>query len=327
MITQTTLAHSAHAHGSTVDAQSNAALRRFASLASIALALVLVGVKLWAWLATDSISLLSSAADALVDVIASVVTFTGVKYAAQPADHEHRYGHGKGEAVAALVQSILLAGAAVGLGAESVMRLITPAPLEQLGFGIWIVIASTAAASALVAMQTYVVKRTHSTAIAADRAHYMTDIAVNLAVLVALTLDHFFGWIRSDSIGALLISGYMLWNAREMANTSLSQLLDTELTDAQRETIRATVLSCDMVQGMHDLRTRYSGDRVFVDFHVEVDGAMSVTDGHAICDVVEEAVAALFPAADVTAHLEPTGLDDERLDEQVAQSDRSFKRG
>lgn len=327
MITETTLPHAGHStQSSSGTAEANAALRHAASVASVIVALALVGVKLWAWLATGSIALLSSAADALVDVVASVVTFTGVKYAAQPADREHRYGHGKGEAVAALVQAILLAGAAVALGAESIARLITPAPLDKLGLGIYIVIGSTCAAVVLVAMQTYVVKRTNSTAIAADRAHYMTDIAVNVAVLIALALDHYFGWLRADSIGALLISCYMLWNARGMADTSLSQLLDSELTDVEREKIRATVIACDKVQGMHDLRTRYAGDRVFVDFHVEVDGALSVTEGHAICDVVEDAVATLFPAADVTAHLEPTGLDDERLDEQVASNGRSTKR-
>jgi ferrous-iron efflux pump FieF len=327
VITETSFTHTGHANAASPGtAESNAALRHIASVASVIVALALVGVKLWAWLATGSIALLSSAADALVDVVASVVTFTGVKYAAQPADREHRYGHGKGEAVAALVQAILLAGAAVGLGGESIARLITPAPLEDLGMGIYIVIGSTCAAAALVAMQTYVVKRTNSTAIAADRAHYMTDIAVNVAVLIALVLDHYFGWVRADSIGALLISCYMLWNARSMVNVSLSQLLDSELTDVEREKIRATVLACDKVQGMHDLRTRHAGDRVFVDFHVEVDGAISVTEGHAVCDVVEEAVAALFPAADVTAHLEPTGLDDERLDEQVASSSRSARR-
>ena len=326
VITHTSLPHPGSASSHDGLAESNASLRHIASIASIVVALALVGVKLWAWLTTGSISLLSSAADALVDVVASVVTFTGVKYASQPVDHDHRYGHGKGEAVAALVQAILLAGAAIGLGAESVMRLITPAPLEQLGFGIYVVIGSTCAAAALVAMQTYVVNRTQSTAIAADRAHYMTDIAVNIAVLIALALDHLFGWVRADSAGALLISCYMLWNARSMADDSLSQLLDSELTDDEREKIRATVLSCDKVQGMHDLRTRYGGDRVFVDFHVEVDGAMSVTEGHTICDVVELAVADLFPAADVTAHLEPTGLDDVRLDEQVALNGRSTKR-
>ncbi|RKP59404.1 cation transporter [Pararobbsia silviterrae] len=288
-------------------------------------ALVLVGVKVWAWSATGSISMLSSAADALVDVVASVVTFTGVRYAAQPADREHRYGHGKGEAVAAFVQAILLAGAALGLGAQSIVRLVTPVELEALSLGIWVVIGSTVTAAALVAVQTYVVKRTRSTAIAADRAHYMTDIAVNFGVLAALALDHVFGWTRSDSIGALLISAYMLWNARDMANESLAQLLDSELTDETREKIRATVLDCDRVQGMHDLRTRYGGDRVFVDFHVEVDGTLSVHDGHAVCDAVEQAVAELFPKADVTAHLEPTGLDDERLDEQVARNDRPAK--
>lgn len=296
---------------------SNQKLRRFASIMALAVALVLVGVKAWAWLETGSISLLTSAADGLVDVVASLVTFVGVRYAGRPADRGHRYGHGKAEAVAALVQALLLAGAAVGLGIESVQRLFVPQPLTDMGFGLWVIIASLLAASGLVALQTYVVKRTGSTAIAADRAHYVTDVAVNIAVLVALVLDRFLAWKRADAIGALAISGYMLWNARGMALHALIQLLDRELDTSDRERIRSAVLGCKGVEGVHDIRTRNGGDRVFVEFHVEVDGAMSVEQGHSIGDHAEEAVRSIFQAADVVAHLEPAGIDDRRLDDLV----------
>jgi cation diffusion facilitator family transporter len=296
---------------------SNQKLRRFASIMALAVALILVGVKAWAWLATGSISLLTSAADGLVDVIASLVTFLGVRYAGRPVDRGHRYGHGKAEAVAALVQAMLLTGAAVGLGIESVERLLVPQPLTDMGFGLWVIIASLAAAGGLVALQTYVVKRTGSTAIAADRAHYVTDVAVNIAVLVALALERFFAWNRADAIGALAISCYMLWNARDMAVQALNQLLDRELDTSDRERIRATVLACEGVQGVHDIRTRNGGDRVFVEFHVEVEGAMSVEQGHSIGDHAEDAVRSIFQAADVVAHLEPAGIDDRRLDDLV----------
>ncbi|MFM0200802.1 cation diffusion facilitator family transporter [Paraburkholderia fungorum] len=288
-----------------------------ASIVALVVALALVVVKVWAWLTTGSISLLTSAADGLVDVVASTVTFAGVRYAAMPADRGHRYGHGKAEAVAAFVQALLLAGAAIGLAIESVQRLFVPQALNQTGFGIWVIVGSSLAAAGLVAMQTVVVRRTGSTAIAADRAHYVTDVAVNIAVLIALLLDRFLGWSRADAIGALAIAVYMLWNARGMTVHALVQLLDRELDEADRARIEAAVLACDRVQGVHDIRTRDSGDRIFVEFHVEVDGALTVEEGHAIGDNAEKAVQRLFPSTDATAHLEPAGIKDERLDDLV----------
>lgn len=299
------------------EGMSDEALRRMASMVALAASLVLVVLKVWAWLATGSISMLTSAADGLVDVLASSVTFAGVRYAARPADHSHRYGHGKAEAIAAFVQALLLAGAAIGLGMESVQRLFVPQPLNQTGFGIWVIIGSSLAAAGLVGMQTMVVKRTGSTAIAADRAHYVTDVAVNIAVLIALLFDRFLGWTQADSIGALLISLYMLWNAKGMAAHALVQLLDRELDATERSRIEATLRGCDGVQAVHDIRTRDGGDRVFVDFHMEVDGALTVLQGHTIADEAEKAVERLFPRADVTAHVEPAGIDDERLDDLV----------
>jgi ferrous-iron efflux pump FieF len=296
---------------------TNDALRRMASIVALVVALVLVVVKVWAYFATGSISLLTAAADALVDVLASSVTFAGVRYAARPADRGHRYGHGKAEAVAAFVQALLLAGAAIALGIESVQRLMYPEPLNQTGFGIWVIVASSFVAVGLVSMQTYVVKRTGSTAIAADRAHYVTDVAVNLAVLAALLLDRYLGWTRADAFGALGISLYMLWNARGMAVHALVQLLDRELDASERERIETTLLACDGVHGVHDLRTRDGGDRVFVEFHLEVDGALTVARGHEIADCAEQAVKQLFDASDVTAHVEPAGIVDQRLDDLV----------
>jgi cation diffusion facilitator family transporter len=296
---------------------SDEALRRMASIVALVVALALVVIKVWAWLATGSISLLTSAADGLVDVLASSVTFAGVRYAARPVDQGHRYGHGKAEAIAAFVQALLLAGAAVGLGIESGRRFFDPQALNQTGFGIVVIVGSTLAAAGLVGMQTLVVRRTGSTAIAADRAHYATDVAVNLTVLAALLLDHFLDWSRADATGAMLISLYMLWNARGMAAQALVQLLDRELSLPDRARIEAAVRGCDGVQDVHDIRTRDGGDRVFVEFHVEVEGSLTVNEGHTISDNAEKAVQQLFQSADVTAHLEPAGIDDERLDDLV----------
>ncbi|MGP4139671.1 MAG: cation diffusion facilitator family transporter [Sodalis sp. (in: enterobacteria)] len=292
-------------------------LTRIASLVSLGVALTLVCIKVWAWLETGSIALLTSAADGLVDVLASMVTLVGVYYAQRPADRGHRFGHGKAEAIAAFVQAMLLAAAGVALGIESVSRLITPQALAAQGLGIIVIVVSTLCASLLVTMQTLVVKYTQSTAIAADRAHYITDIAVNIAVLCALVLEHQFGWIRADASGALAISCYMVWYARGMIRSAMLLLLDRELDSDDRRRITAAALSCPGVEGVHDLRTRNGGDRVFVELHVEVDGQLTVDAGHAICDNAEAAVRALFSVAEVSAHLEPAGIADERLDDLI----------
>ena len=296
----------------------NPRLRRTATQIGLVVAVALVIVKLAAWLVTGSVALLTSAIDALVDTGASLVTFFGVRYAERPADGEHRFGHGKGEAVAAFTQAAFLGGAALVLTFQSAERLVFPERLHDLRLGVITVVTSLVAAFGLVLLQTAVVRRTGSTAVAADRAHYLADLAVNGAVLTALLLAHLTGWRRIEPAVALAIACAMLRTARSIANNALVQLLDREISRDDRERIRAAVLSVDGVRNVHDLRTRFSGDRTFVEYHLEVDGGLSVESGHAIGDSTEAAIEAVLPGAvEATAHLEPLGIDDERLDERV----------
>jgi cation diffusion facilitator family transporter len=284
-------------------------------------AFTLILVKLAAWVATGSVSLLTSAADAIVDAAASLATFAGVRYALRPADRDHRFGHGKGEAIAAFTQAGFLGGAALVLVFQAVARLVTPVPLDRLDLGVWVISGSLVAAICLVMLQSWVVRRTGSTAITADRAHYLTDIAVNAAVLAALFITRATGWLRVDPAFAIGIAVYMLANARLIARTALAQLLDRELPSEDRQRIKEAVLRCPDVHDLHDLRTRSAGDRVFVEFHLEIDGGTTIEHGHEIGDSAEEAVRALFHGeAEVTAHLEPAGIDDERLDIAVRQA-------
>jgi ferrous-iron efflux pump FieF len=276
--------------------------------------------KLAGWLLTGSIVLLASAIDALVDTGASVVTLLGVQYAQQPPDRDHRFGHGKGEAVAAFTQASFLGGAAFVLAFQSIQRLVTPVSLDALEIGFWLIGASLLAALGLVAMQTWAVSRTGSTAIAADRAHYLADIALNAAVLLALGVTHWTGWTRADPAFALVISAYMLRNAYAIAREALEQLLDQELPAQDRRRIKDAVRACLGVRDIHDLRTRFSGDRTFVEYHLEVDPGLTVEIGHAIGDATETAVQNLLPGTvEATAHIEPHGIEDERLDDAVAQ--------
>jgi ferrous-iron efflux pump FieF len=264
--------------------------------------------------------LLISAGDALVDALASLATFVGVRYAHRPADPEHRFGHGKGEALAAFTQAVLLGTTGVVFGAQSVWNLVFPEPLTDIGIGLAIAVAGLVAAGLLAAMQTWVLHRTASTAIAADRVHYLTDVVVNLAVLAALAITWGTGWVRIDPAFALLIAVYMLWNAGTIARHATAQLLDQELPPAERQRIKVAALACAGAQAIHDLRTRNAGDRVFVEFHLEVDSRLTVREGHDIVDAAENAVAAMFPGGgEVIGHLEPAGIVDERLDERVGQ--------
>ena len=299
-------------------AGAGAPLRRMASAIALVAAMILIVAKLWGWLATDSVALLTSAADAVVDMLAALATFFGVRFAQQPADLEHRFGHGKGESLAAFTQAVLLGSTAIVLAGQSCWRLIFPQPLTDLTLGLWIAVAGLMISSALAAMQGWVVRRTHSTAIAADRVHYLSDALLNAAVLVALALTRLTGWERADPAFALLIAVYMILSARQVAVAASHQLLDHELSAQERERIKAVALACTGARGIHDLRTRDAGDRVFVEFHLEVDGDVSVHDGHQIVDTAERAIAALFPKeTEVIGHLEPAGILDERLDDRV----------
>ncbi len=299
-------------------AESGARLRHLASAIVLAAAAALIVAKLWGWMATDSVALLTSAADAVVDALAATATFFGVRFAQHPADLEHRFGHGKGEALAAFTQAILIGSTAILLMAQSVWRLIYPQQLTAISLGIWIALGGVATSSLLAALQTWVVRRTGSIAIAADRTHYLMDVVLNVAVIIALALSSMTGWVRADPVFAFIIASYMITGAWRVAASASHQLLDHELPREQRERIKAAAVGCAGIRAVHDLRTRDAGDRVFVEFHLEVDGHISVQEGHRMVDTAERTVARLFAKeTEVIGHLEPTGIVDERLDERV----------
>ncbi|HZZ61426.1 MAG TPA: cation diffusion facilitator family transporter [Roseiarcus sp.] len=302
------------------DAAEASSLKNWSARITLIVAVLLVIAKLAGWLITGSMALLASAIDSLVDTGASVVTLLGVHYSQQPPDREHRFGHGKGEAVAAFTQASFLAGAAFVVAFQSVERLVFPVPLDSLEAGFVLIGGSLVTACGLAAMQTWVVRKTGSIAIAADRAHYLADIALNAVVLIALGVVQWTGWIRADPAFAFVISGYMLWSANAIVREALEQLLDQELPSEDRRRIKVVVRACPGVRDIHDLRTRFSGDRTFVEYHLEVDPGLTVDIGHAIGDATEVAVQNLLPGTvEATAHVEPHGIDDPRLDDAVAQ--------
>jgi ferrous-iron efflux pump FieF len=285
-----------------------ARLMRQATYASVTVAGVLIAAKMVAWLATDSVSMLSTLLDSVLDAAASMVNLVAVRHALVPADREHRFGHGKAEPLAALGQSAFVAGSAVLLIVEVVRRLWRPHPIENGDIGIVVMLGSIVVTAGLVMFQRHVVRKTGSLAISADRLHYVGDVLVNGGVLLALVLTGMTGWTLIDPIFGAVIAVYILHTAWRIARSSLDMLMDRELPDEDRQRIRALATGHPNVKALHELRTRASGPSIFIQFHLEMDGAMSLYEAHRVADQVEEKVLAAFPGAEIIIHQDPSGV-------------------
>ncbi len=286
-------------------------LMRLATYASVVTATILIAVKLGAWWLTDSVSLLSSLMDSLLDVAASLVTLLAVRQALVPADQEHRFGHGKAEPLAALLQAGLISGSALFIAIEGGHRLIQPEPVSYGNVGVGVMVFSILLTFALTRFQKYVVRRTGSSAIAADSLHYMSDLLMNAAVILALVLASQFGWLRADPLIALGVAGYIFYSAVQIAREALDMLMDRELPAEQREKVIAVARAHDEVLGVHDLKTRASGPRTFIQLHLEMNGGMTLYRAHAVAEAVEAELQTQFPGAEVIIHQDPHVLAEE----------------
>lgn len=280
-------------------------LMRMATYASVMTAVTLIVAKLIAWFISDSVSILATLVDSSLDVLASMVNLVAVNHALQPADREHRFGHGKAEPLAGLGQSMFIAGSAGILLLQAISRLIRPQELTAgVGLGIGVMIFSIVATLVLLSFQRYVIRHTGSTAIKADALHYKTDLLVNGSVIVALVLA-VYGLSVFDPIFAIAIALFILYSAWSIVREAIDLLMDHELPDEERQKIRATVLNHPNARGLHDLRTRRSGTTVFVQLHLELDETLSLKEAHAIADELENAVKDLFDEAEVIIHEDP----------------------
>jgi ferrous-iron efflux pump FieF len=280
--------------GQSTDFDAAARLMRLATYASVATATVLAILKLVAWVMTDSVSLLSTLIDSLLDVAASLVTLFAIRQALTPADNEHRFGHGKAEPLASLGQAAFIAGSSLLLFVQAVPRLFSPQALEKPVIGFGVMGFSIVATFVLTRFQAMVSRKTGSLAIKADSAHYLSDLLVNVSVIVAFVLSSELGWYLADPICALLVAFYILWTAWTIARGSLDMLMDRELPDEERQRIRAFVLAQPEVRGVHDLRTRASGPHRFVQMHLELDPQISLERAHRIADALERRLEAEF---------------------------------
>ncbi|MCU0767315.1 MAG: cation diffusion facilitator family transporter [Gammaproteobacteria bacterium] len=284
--------------------ERRAQLLRFATGASVTVAGVLIVGKLGAWLATGSVTVLASLVDSLMDAVASAINLMAVRYSLLPADDEHRFGHGKAEALAGLGQATFIAGSALFLLLEAVNRLLHPEPLEAVGVGIGVMVFAILATLVLLGIQRRVIRLTGSTAIRADALHYATDLVTNISTIAALTLA-VFGWHGADPLFALAIAGYILYSAFDIGREAVELLMDRELPDDMRERIRALAYARPEVLGVHDLRTRQAGHQYFVQLHLELKDDLPLREAHAAADAVEESIRRAFPNAEVIVHQDP----------------------
>ncbi|WP_369681281.1 cation diffusion facilitator family transporter [Chromatium okenii] len=282
-------------------------LLRLATYASVATASLLIVAKLIAWLFTGSVSVLASLVDSAMDVAASLINLFAVRWSLLPPDAEHRFGHGKAQALAALGQAMFIAGSALFLGLQALDRLVHPRPVAEIGIGLIVIGLAMVATLLLLAIQHYVIRRTNSPAIRADALHYATDLITNAATLVALVLANA-GWSGFDPLFGLAIGGYILYSAAQIGLEAVQLLMDHEIPAEERQHIVATVRSVPRVHGVHDLRTRQSGQTLIIQLHLELDDQLPLLSAHEIADEVEERLRAIYSDLDITIHQDPISL-------------------
>jgi ferrous-iron efflux pump FieF len=277
---------------------------KLASTASVIVAFSLIAMKLFAWLQTESASMLASMTDSILDSGASVFSFFAIRYALQPADEEHRFGHGKAESLAALAQSAFIAGSSMLLVFHSIEQLIQGPRLPSVNTGIWVSGAAIALTLVLITIQRIAIKHTDSQAVKADHLHYQSDILLNIAVIIALLLS---GWglLWADSVFAIGIAAYLIIGAIKIGSQAFNSLMDRELPEQTQQQIITIAKSVDGVRGLHGLRTREAGPTRFIQLHIELDDRLSLLKAHAISDCVEAELMKHFPAADIIVHMDP----------------------
>lgn len=275
-----------------------------AATASVLVAFTLILVKSYAWWLSDSVSLLASLVDSAIDMLASLINFFAIRYALQPADNEHRFGHGKAESLAGLGQSLFIMGSAIFLLVQALNRIIHPQPLVQLDIAVAVMVVSIALTLGLVWYQRRVLSRTQSVAIKADSLHYLSDLLTNVSILIALMLA-VLGFPQVDAIIAVGIALYIFYTAIQIWMESVQHLLDRELPEEEQKKIQQLAMKHADVLGVHGLRTRQAGHQKIIQMHIELDGHLPLYRAHRICDQVEADVKKAFPGADVIIHQDP----------------------
>lgn len=287
---------------------------KLAAISSSSVALLLVIIKFYAWLVSDSSAMLASTTDSILDLFASVMNIVILRFALAPADNEHRFGHGKAESLAGLVQAAFVLGSALLLIFNGVERVMNPREIVHSDVAIWVTIIAIVLTLALVVLQRFVIKRTGSIVINADALHYQSDLLLNLGVLAAIILSGI--WLQADGVFTIAVALYLLFGAGQIIYQSVYQLMDHELNDDEVAQITAIILSHEHALGLHELRTRQSGAQRFIQFHLELEDSLSLLQAHSIGDDIEREICQALAPCEVFIHHDPSSVVPEELKQQ-----------
>ncbi len=279
----------------------------YAGYTAIIIVTILIIAKSYAYYQSGSVSVLSSLIDSVMDSLVSMMALASIHYAAQPADADHRWGHGKMEAVSALFQSAIIAGGGVFLVFEAINRFLSPVEVTHHMIGVQVMVLSIVLSIILVTIQRYAVRKTGSLAVEADSVHYGSDVVINIGIIGILAAGVYGAPLWIDPLFAIFVAFFMAYIARGIASKSLDMLLDRELPDDDRSKIIAIIEDNDRVLGWHDLRTRRNGTSYVISFDIEVEPKMTLFDAHEISHDLENAIIATYPNAEILIHIDPHG--------------------
>ena len=291
----------------TLSVSETASLTRRITWLSLSTATVLSLVKLIAWSASGSVSMLASLADSGLDLLAALATFFAIRYAVAPPDREHRYGHGKAEAFASLLQAGLVFASAALVGQEALLRLMHPQPIAREGWDVGVMGVSILLTAALVTAQGKVLSTARSVAVTGDRLHYLADLGSNLVALAAIAASGLLHRTELDAVGGLIVAAWLLWGAVGVFRSASVELMDHELPDEARARIVALMTEDPRLYDVHQLRTRASGPFVHVQMHADIDPSLTLVQAHEVMVAAERRVLDAFPAADIIIHPDPRG--------------------
>lgn len=274
---------------------------------SVGVAVVLIALKAFALGASGSVAIMASLTDSALDLIASLATFFAVRWAAAPPDSQHRHGRGKGEAMAALVQSGLIFASALFIGWEAVQRIFDPRPVTSGSWSVAVVLISIALTGWLVWMQDRAIKRSGSMAVKADRAHYVADLAAGTVVLIGVASGAFLSAPGLDAAAGLIVAVWLFWGALNLLREAADHLLDRAVPDADRIAVTTAVLADPRISGVHQLRSRMVGPVMSVQMHVDLEPSLTLEQAHDIVVEAEQRILEAFPRADILIHADPRG--------------------
>ncbi|MGS5088976.1 cation diffusion facilitator family transporter [Hydrogenophaga sp. A37] len=290
-------------------------------MASVVVALITITLKTLAWYVTDSVGLLSDAMESLVNLASAVFGLVMVTIAARPADDDHPYGHHKAEYFSSGFEGILIIVAALGIVWTAVNRLLDPQPIEQVGWGLALSVASSALNGLLAWVMFRAAKEHRSIALEADAKHLTTDVWTSAGVVLGIALVHYTGWLWLDPVVAIGVALNILKEGFHLIWRSSQGLMDEAVEPEIMEAIQQTLDGFASQRGetaiirFDHVSTRKAGQRRFVDLHMHMPASWTLGRAAAVRASVEQALMSAVPGLRASIQLLPSDVEAHFFDE------------